>query len=251
MWLGRLLDLSTDQEAVIASGVELHLGRGWLSAERALVRRVNRNDANGYYKALGLSPDATREEIKAAYYKLIKTLHPDRGGDEELFRFVSDIARILLNPKTKIEYDSVENGFIYLGDMEREELARNGVVLDEEKQHQKEVRHADYHWTCLTSFGLSPGKDIDEWIDLCWQVSPAVGYRGKIRVGMVEGGSHSPLAPNCQWGVLVFDGFPFVVFQTGIEPNRLHALCAMIELQKHLMYQIRASAQDRKRILWP
>lgn len=226
---------------------ELHIGRGWPTSESALVRRVNRNDANGYYKALGLNPDATREEIKAAYHKMVKILHPDRGGDEELFRFIVEVANILLNSGSKSEYDSVGNNAIYLGDMEREELARNGIRPDDQQLIPRQ--NNNMRWACLTSSGFCPGEDTDAWIDFCFQVSPAVGYRGKIRVGVVEGGRYWPGNPNHQWGLLLVGAYTFVIFQRGVEPNRLHALCAMIELQKHLVSQIRAVAQDRERTL--
>lgn len=220
-----------------------------MTSENALVRRINRNDANGYYKALGLKPDATREEIRAAYYKAVKKLHPDRGGDEELYRFIVDIAGVLLNPEAKSVYDSVGNDSVYLGDMEREELARNGF-RDEPVERLIPRQRKRQHWACLTSAGFCPGEDTDAWIDLCRQVSPAVGYRGKVRVGVIEGGRHWPCSPDLPWGILTAAAYTFVVFQRGVEPNRLYALCAMVELQKHLTHQIRAVAQDRERTLW-
>lgn len=226
---------------------ELHIGRGWLTAETALVRYVNKNDANGYYKTLGLSPDATREEIKAAYRKLVKKLHPDRGGDEELFRFVVEIANILLDPESKSSYDSVGSDSIFLGAMEQEELARSGVspsknsYVGSKTEDNKEpvVRH----WACLTTPEFSPGVDTDAWADLCREVSPAVGYRGKIRVGIIEDLPRS-------WSLFKAGTEAFVVFQRGVEPNRLTALCAMIDWQNHLLNQIRGSTHNRERTTW-
>src|SRR5689334_13338013 len=180
------------------SEFELHMGRGWLTSEDGLVKRVNRNDANGYYKALGLSPDATNEEIKAAYRKLVKRLHPDNYGDEELFRFIVDIADVLLDPESKSHYDSVGEGFIYLGNMEREELARNGLLS---KGDQNKHRFSRGNWACLTSFGYPPGEDTDAWVDLCWQGARAIGYRGKIRVGVFERRDW-PCDPSLPWGLL-------------------------------------------------
>ena len=239
------------ESGIVASEFELHMGRGWLTSENALVRRVNRNDANGYYKALGLSPGATREDIKAAYRRLMKRLHPDLNGDEELFRFVADIASVLLDEEEKSVYDSVGENAIYLGNMEREELARSGL-LNDGLLRGNESEHGQ-HWACLTNPGSPPGEDTDAWIDFCWQVASVVGYRGKIRVAVIEGGRHWPCGSSQPWGLLATGGYTFVVFQRGVEPNRLHALCAMIDLQKHLLSQIRQQrtpVQDRERMSW-
>jgi hypothetical protein len=239
----------------VVTKFEFHPGRGWLTAETALVQHVNRNDANGYYKTLGLPPDATREEIKAAYRRLAKRLHPDRGGDEELFRFVADIASTLLDPKTKSLYDSVGSDSIFLGTMEQEELARSGLSAKENGNvEQKTTIHKEpqtQHWACLITPGLSPGQDTDAWAILCREVSPAVGYRGKIRVGVVEGGQFWPCDPTRSWGILAAGSHTFVIFQRGVEPNRLIALCAMIDWQKHLLNQIRGSTQDGERKTCP
>lgn len=222
---------------------QIHHGRGWLSAETALVKFVNTNDANGYYRTLGLSPDATREEIRAAYYKLVWGLHPDRGGDEEDFRFVVEIANVLLNPQKKMKYDAVEEGSVYLGVMELEELARFGLLHDRDEVPNDGV--LKQYWACLTDFGDVPDEDVETWIKLCCQVSPAAGYRGRVRVAVLEGGQKWPGEKSSPWGIVTADSQIFVVFQRGVEPNRLHALCAMIEQQNHLLKQIqqkRASA---------
>lgn len=219
---------------------ELHLGRGWLSAERALVPYLNRNDANGYYKALGLPPDASRSEIKTAVRKLIRRFHPDTGGDEELFMFLVDVANVLLDPKSKGVYDSVDKDFIYLGRMEREELARRGFFKGQEDSF---VEKESPYWACLTSRGSQASECTNAWISFCWEVSQAVGYRGKVRVGVVDGGHLWPRAPHLPWGILTTGAYIFVLFQKGVEPNRLHALCAMIDLQKHLLNQIQESTE--------
>ncbi len=225
--------------SVLAAEFELHAGRGWMTSENSLVKFVNRNDANGYYRALGLSPNASREQIKAAYLKLVKKLHPDAGGDEDLFRFVVDVANVLLDEKTKSTYDSVGRDAVYIGKLEREELARAGLLdrIDRPLQQDEAVRKP--RWACLTTSGFPPGDDTDAWVDLCREVAPAVGYRGKIRVGVLEGGPHWPCDLSFPWGVLVIGVQTFTVFQRGIEPNRLYALCAMIAWQNVLPSQVR------------
>jgi DnaJ-class molecular chaperone len=43
-----------------------------------------------YYRILGIEKDATADEIKAAYRKLASKHHPDKGGDAETFKEISE-----------------------------------------------------------------------------------------------------------------------------------------------------------------
>ena len=43
-------------------------------------------DPNADYKALGLKPGASQNEIRKAYYRLAKQHHPDTGGNPEKFQ---------------------------------------------------------------------------------------------------------------------------------------------------------------------
>ena len=48
-------------------------------------------------KVLGISDDAEKETIKKAYHKLALKHHPDKGGDTEAFRKVSEAYRLLMD----------------------------------------------------------------------------------------------------------------------------------------------------------
>ena len=51
------------------------------------------------YSILGVSRDASPEEIKKAYRKLALQHHPDKGGDEEKFKEIADAYNKITNPK--------------------------------------------------------------------------------------------------------------------------------------------------------
>ena len=58
-----------------------------------------------YYAVLGLTKGASQDEIKKAYRKLAKELHPDKGGDEDKFKEVSEAYEVLSDEDKKSNYD--------------------------------------------------------------------------------------------------------------------------------------------------
>ena len=57
------------------------------------------------YEVLGLTRDATQEQIKSAYKKLAFQHHPDKGGDPEKFKQISAAYEILGDEEKRREFD--------------------------------------------------------------------------------------------------------------------------------------------------
>ena len=58
-----------------------------------------------YYNILGVSENASPDEIKKAYRKLANQHHPDKGGDQAKFKDISVANDILGDPQKRAEYD--------------------------------------------------------------------------------------------------------------------------------------------------
>ena len=58
-----------------------------------------------YYEVLGVERTADPEEIKRAYRRLAKQVHPDTGGSAALFRLINEAYEALTDPHRRSEYN--------------------------------------------------------------------------------------------------------------------------------------------------
>lgn len=71
-------------------------------------------DYKDYYGILGVSRDASKEEIQRAYRKLARKLHPDinqEAGSEDRFKEVTEAYEVLKDPEKRAKYDQFGNAW--------------------------------------------------------------------------------------------------------------------------------------------
>ena len=61
--------------------------------------------AKDYYDILGVSRNASRDDIKKAFRRLAHQHHPDKGGKERDFKEINEAYQVLSDEKKRAEYD--------------------------------------------------------------------------------------------------------------------------------------------------
>lgn len=107
-----------------------------------------------YYKVLGLSKTATEDEIKKAYRKMARKLHPDLNPDDTdaqaKFQQLNEANTVLSNPENRKKYDK------YGKDWER------GEEYEQYKQQQNQSQQK-YSNQGQQSYGNFEGEDFSDF----------------------------------------------------------------------------------------
>ena len=88
--------------ALLEAYLDHHVDADWREQARVADRATGSSKVSGImdpteaYQILGLQPGASREEIQAAYRRLIQRLHPDHGGSSYLATRLNQARDLLL-----------------------------------------------------------------------------------------------------------------------------------------------------------
>ena len=135
-----------------------------------------------YYKILGLSKEATADDIKKAYRKLARKLHPDINPNDKAahvkFQQLNEANEVLSNPEKRKKYDK------YGKDWERGE--------EYEKYQQQQQQYGSAGQQQAYSGGNYEGEDFSEFFSSMFgnqgggNRRSQVKYRGQDIQGQVQ-----------------------------------------------------------------
>ena len=124
-----------------------------------------------YYEILNIKPEASQNEIKQAYRKLAKKLHPDTHGNdkksEEKLKKVNEAYNVLKDEKKRAEYDFFGKQ-AKEAELQSNEQTKNDPSVYEQPQPEQVIvkRRANwwnYLWFCINKIIL-----LTILLGYCW-----------------------------------------------------------------------------------
>lgn len=179
-------------------------GWGFPSCDTALCRLPrNRADPHGYYAELQVDPAAAAGEIRAAARRLYRRFHPDTGTQPDAGRLqrVKLIAEVLLDPEQRERYNRTPPGKRLLDGLYRSQLsaldlsgldrAELAVLLKGRPPPPTRPRAGGWFDYLAVDRRAGDMHLAQRWYTCLVGAAPLVGYRGRIKVLLRDGGSPS------------------------------------------------------------
>jgi len=110
-----------------------------------------------YYKILGVDKTATQEDIKKAYRKLARKLHPDLNPDdkeaERKFKEINEANEVLSNPENRAKYDKYGEHW------------KHGEEYEKAQQQQQQQRqsHGNDYGSGFSGADFGEGEDFSDF----------------------------------------------------------------------------------------
>ena len=125
-----------------------------------------------YYKILGVDKNASSDDIKKAYRKLARKLHPDLNpGDKDAnkkFQEINEANEVLADPEKRAKYDKYGEHWEHGEEYEKYEQAR------QQQQQQRQYQQQQYNFRGNDGGGFSgqfEGEDFSDFFQSMFDVN--------------------------------------------------------------------------------
>jgi len=178
------------------------------------------------YEVLEISKNSTHDEIKKAYKKAALKNHPDKGGNSEKFKKISDAYEILSDDNKRSNYDNFGNaegpqpqGMPGMGDLFRNMFNQQptaGPRRCNDVQHVIDISLEDAYKGITKRLKIN----LDHPCYSCQQKCTTCQGQGFTVVQMGPFGMQRPCQAGCEGGV-VSKGCPACNYTKNIEQNEI------------------------------
>mmetsp|Transcript_7271 Transcript_7271/g.30920 ORF Transcript_7271/g.30920 Transcript_7271/m.30920 type:complete len:556 (+) Transcript_7271:17-1684(+) len=204
---------------------------------------LQRAEYRDFYSLLGISREASPEDIKRQYYKLVKTFHPDKQGDEqkkvqanEMFAALTQAFEILSDPERRQVYDEygiegIISGWELSKTMGEENAWEKVLNLGKKKKAQEAAAQS--------SSGLEVHFDASTLYDKWW-LNKEEPYQG-LELSCVAI-NHSVKVPTSEQGKLVLTAST-ATSPSGLLPGGRAATYGQVAYHHNISHSTLAIAQ--------
>ncbi|UKB82832.1 J domain-containing protein [Chryseobacterium sp. MEBOG06] len=130
-----------------------------------------------YYKILGVDKSATQDDIKKAYRKLARKLHPDLNPDdkesERKFKELNEANEVLSNPENRSKYDKYGENW------------KHGEEYEKAQQQQRQYQQQQNYGGDFSGTDFGEGEDFSDFFQSMF--GGAGGGFGKSSKGRASG----------------------------------------------------------------
>lgn len=129
-----------------------------------------------YYKILGVDKNATQDDIKKAYRKLARKLHPDLNPDdkesERKFKELNEANEVLSNPENRAKYDKYGENW------------KHGEEYEKAQQQQRQYQQQQSYNGGFSGADFGEGEDFSDFFQ---NMFGGTGGFGKSSRGRASG----------------------------------------------------------------
>lgn len=126
-----------------------------------------------YYKILGVDKSATQDDIKKAYRKLARKLHPDLNPDdkesERKFKELNEANEVLSNPENRAKYDKYGENW------------KHGEEYEKAQQQQRQYQQQQNYGGGFSGADFGEGEDFSDFFQNMFGGSGGFGKSSRGR----------------------------------------------------------------------